>query len=139
MKLARRLLSSEPLAPYYDYEDFPGPDVQTDDEFLVAATQRAHDHLPPRLHLPHGPGDRSDWRWWTIELRVHGLRGSARHRRLDHAAHDLGQPQCLDLDDRRQGIRSGARTRRTGSRHRLSPNVNRRRMDERRLNRLARR
>ena len=26
MKLARRLLASTPLAPYYAYEDFPGPE-----------------------------------------------------------------------------------------------------------------
>ena len=40
MKLARRLLASAPLAPYYAYEDFPGPKVQSDDEFLAAATER---------------------------------------------------------------------------------------------------
>jgi choline dehydrogenase len=40
MKLARRLLASKPLSPYYDRELFPGPDVQSDVELLEAARQR---------------------------------------------------------------------------------------------------
>jgi choline dehydrogenase len=40
MKLARRLLASRPLSKYYDREEFPGPDVQSDDELLSAAKQR---------------------------------------------------------------------------------------------------
>src|SRR4029077_9873095 len=40
MKLARRLLASKPLEPYYEREDFPGPDVKTDEELLAAAKQR---------------------------------------------------------------------------------------------------
>ena len=40
MKLARRLLASRPLQPYYAYEDFPGKDVQSDDELLGAAKAR---------------------------------------------------------------------------------------------------
>src|SRR6201985_1704423 len=36
MKLARNLLKAAPLAPYYAYEDFPGPRVQSDHEFLAA-------------------------------------------------------------------------------------------------------
>src|SRR5581483_2256150 len=40
MRLARNLLKSKPLAPYYDYEDFPGDQAQTDDELLAAAKER---------------------------------------------------------------------------------------------------
>ncbi len=40
MKLARRLLASPPLAPYYDREEFPGPQVQSDAELMAAARQR---------------------------------------------------------------------------------------------------
>ena len=62
MKLARRLLSSAPLSPYYDYEDFPGPNVQTDDEFLVAATQRAQTTFHPGCTCRMGPAtDPSPW------------------------------------------------------------------------------
>ena len=40
MKLARQLLSSKPLEPYYAFEAFPGPDVRTDDELMGAAKER---------------------------------------------------------------------------------------------------
>jgi choline dehydrogenase len=40
MKLARRLLASPALSKYYDREEFPGPNVQSDDELLGAAKQR---------------------------------------------------------------------------------------------------
>ncbi|MGZ3341575.1 MAG: GMC family oxidoreductase [Reyranella sp.] len=40
MKLARRLLASQPLMKYYDREEFPGPQVQSDEELLGAAKQR---------------------------------------------------------------------------------------------------
>ena len=40
MKLARRLISSPALSKYYDREEFPGPQVQSDDELLGAAKQR---------------------------------------------------------------------------------------------------
>jgi choline dehydrogenase len=40
MKLARRLLSSQPLSRYYEREEFPGPGVQSDDELMGAAKQR---------------------------------------------------------------------------------------------------
>ncbi|HJQ56286.1 MAG TPA: GMC family oxidoreductase N-terminal domain-containing protein [Vineibacter sp.] len=40
MKLARRLLASQALSPYYDHEVFPGKQVQSDAELLEAAKQR---------------------------------------------------------------------------------------------------
>ncbi|UYN95405.1 MAG: GMC family oxidoreductase N-terminal domain-containing protein [Enhydrobacter sp.] len=40
MKLARRLLASKALSPYYDREEFPGAHVQSDDELMSAAKQR---------------------------------------------------------------------------------------------------
>ena len=108
MKLARRLLKSDPLAPYYDYEDFPGPGVQTDDEFLAGRHQARHHHVPSRLHLPHGPSGRAMGRGRRPVARS-WLAGLARDRCLDHAADDLGQPQRLHHDDRRQGERSDPR------------------------------
>src|SRR4030081_3086113 len=72
MKLARRLLSSAPLAPYYAREDFPGPDVQTDDEFLAAATQRGTTTFHPGRTCRMGPAD-SSWAVVDDPLRVHGL------------------------------------------------------------------
>jgi choline dehydrogenase len=40
MKLARRLLASRALSPYYDREEFPGAHVQSDADLLEAARQR---------------------------------------------------------------------------------------------------
>jgi choline dehydrogenase len=74
MKLARRLLKSEPLKPYYDYEDFPGPDVQTDEEFLQAATKRGTTTFHPGCTCRMGPADAS-WAVVDDQLRVHGLEG----------------------------------------------------------------
>jgi choline dehydrogenase len=74
MKLARRLLKSEPLAPYYDYEDFPGPGVESDDEFLDAATRRGTTTFHPGCTCRMGPAD-STWAVVDDHLRVHGLDG----------------------------------------------------------------
>jgi choline dehydrogenase len=74
MKLARRLLKSEPLSAYYDYEDFPGPGVQTDDEFLQAATKRGTTTFHPGCTCRMGPADAS-WAVVDDQLRVHGLEG----------------------------------------------------------------
>jgi len=40
MKLARRLLKSKALSKYYDREEFPGDQAQSDDDLLTAAKQR---------------------------------------------------------------------------------------------------
>ncbi|WP_315807016.1 MULTISPECIES: GMC family oxidoreductase [unclassified Bradyrhizobium] len=74
MKLARRLLASAPLAPYFAYEDFPGPKVQSDDEFLAAATQRATTTFHPGCSCRMGPAD-STWAVVDDRLRVHELDG----------------------------------------------------------------
>ncbi|MDA9467266.1 GMC family oxidoreductase [Bradyrhizobium sp. CCBAU 53415] len=74
MKLARRLLKSAPLSPYYAYEDFPGPNVNTDDEFLHAATERGTTTFHPGCTCRMGPAD-SNWAVVDDQLRVHGLEG----------------------------------------------------------------
>ncbi|MGJ5178459.1 GMC family oxidoreductase [Bradyrhizobium oligotrophicum] len=74
MKLARRLLASAPLAPYYAYEDFPGPKVSSDDELLAAATQRATTTFHPGCSCRMGPAE-STWATVDDRLRVHGLQG----------------------------------------------------------------
>ena len=74
MKLARRLLSSAPLSPYYAYEDYPGPAVQTDDEFLAAATQRAQTTFHPGCTCRMGPAT-DPLSVVDDRLRVHGLEG----------------------------------------------------------------
>lgn len=74
MKLARNLLKSAPLSPYYAYEDFPGPNVNTDDEFLHAATERGTTTFHPGCTCRMGPAD-STWAVVDDHLRVHGLEG----------------------------------------------------------------
>ena len=74
MKLARRLLASKPLAPYYAYEDFPGPKVQSDDEFLAAATERGTTTFHPGCTCRMGPAD-AKWAVVDDQLRVYGLQG----------------------------------------------------------------
>ena len=74
MKLARRLLASKPLAPYYAYEDFPGPKVQSDDEFLAAATERGTTTFHPGCTCRMGPAE-AKTSVVDDQLRVHGLQG----------------------------------------------------------------
>jgi choline dehydrogenase-like flavoprotein len=74
MKLARRLLRTEPLRPYYDYEDFPGEKVDTDEELLDAARQRGTTTFHPAGTCRMGPaGD--PLAVVDDQLRVHGLEG----------------------------------------------------------------
>jgi choline dehydrogenase len=74
MKLARRLLKTEPLAPYYDYEDFPGDKVQSDEELLEAAKQRGTTTFHPAGTCRMGPAT-DPLAVVDDELRVHGLEG----------------------------------------------------------------
>jgi choline dehydrogenase len=72
MRLARNILTSKPLAPYYDYEDFPGPDVQTDDELLAAAKERGTTTFHPMGTCRMGPQN-DPTSVVDDELRVRGL------------------------------------------------------------------
>jgi choline dehydrogenase len=74
MRLARRLLASAPLAPYYDHEDWPGPGVQSDSDFLAAATERAQTTFHPGCTCRMGPAD-NPLSVVDDRLRVHGLEG----------------------------------------------------------------
>ena len=40
MKLARKLMKTDALKPYFDYEQYPGEKVQSDDELLQVAKER---------------------------------------------------------------------------------------------------
>jgi len=74
MRLARRLLKSKPLEPYYDYEDFPGPQAQSDDELLAAAKQRGTTTFHPMGTCRMGP-ESDPTAVVDDALRVRGLDG----------------------------------------------------------------
>ncbi|MBU2534417.1 MAG: GMC family oxidoreductase N-terminal domain-containing protein [Alphaproteobacteria bacterium] len=74
MKLARKLMHSDPLKPYIDYEAFPGPDVQTDDELLGAAKQRGTTTFHPMGSCKMGPSS-DPLSVVDDQLRVHGIEG----------------------------------------------------------------
>ena len=72
MKLARRLLHSEPLKPYFEREEFPGPAVQSDDELLGAAKERGTTTFHVMGTCRMGP-ESDPTSVVDDELRVHGL------------------------------------------------------------------
>ncbi len=114
MRLARRLLKSKPLEPYYDHEDFPGPGVQTDDELLGAAKQRGTTTFHPSGTCRMGPASDSNGRGRRSAARARP-RWAQGDRRLRDADHALRQPQRRHADDRREGLRHAARPRGPGA------------------------
>ncbi len=74
MKLARSLLKTKPLEPYYDYEDFPGPNVSTDDELLAAAKARGTTTFHPSGTCRMGPAS-DKLAVVDDQLRVRGMEG----------------------------------------------------------------
>ena len=115
MRLARRLLASAPLAPYYAYEDFPGPGVQTDDELVAAATQRAQTTFHPGCTCRMGPAS-DPLAVVDDQLRVHGLEALRVVDASIMPKDDFRKSQRVDDDDRRQGVRPDQRKERAGRR-----------------------
>lgn len=74
MRLGRKLLSSDALAPYNAGEAWPGPDVQTDDEFLDAAKQRGTTTFHPAGTCRMGPAT-DPTAVVDDTLKVHGIDG----------------------------------------------------------------
>ena len=108
MRLARRLLKSKPLEPYYDHEDFPGPGVETDDELLGAAKQRGTTTFHPSGTCRMAPAS-DPMAVVDDQLRVHGLEGL---RVIDASVMPTMLSANLNAathDDRREGLRPAAR------------------------------
>ena len=62
------------MSPYYAYEDFPGPQAQTHDELLAAASQRAQTTFHPGCTCRMGPASDPS-AVVDDQLKVHGLEG----------------------------------------------------------------
>lgn len=74
MKLARRLLATKPLEPFYDFEEYPGKQVQSDDELLAAARERGTTTFHPMGSCRMGP-DTDPTAVVDDRLRVRGMEG----------------------------------------------------------------
>ncbi len=74
MKLARKIMSSEPLKPYYDHEEWPGPAVTSDEALLKGATERATTTFHPGCTCRMGPAS-DKFSVVDDQLRVHGMEG----------------------------------------------------------------
>ena len=72
MKLARRLLASEPLKPYYDLEEYPGSDCVSDEDLLEAARERGTTTFHPMGSCKMGPATDPS-AVVDDNLRVHGM------------------------------------------------------------------
>lgn len=74
MKIARRLLRTKPLAPYFDHEIYPGEDIQSDDELMQIARERGTTTFHPmgtcRMAPQNDPTAVVD-----DKLRVYGIEG----------------------------------------------------------------
>ena len=74
MKLARQLMQTDAMQPYFDGEVYPGEELQTDDELLEGARRWGnttyHVMGTCRMGPPTDPTSVVD-----DQLRVHGLEG----------------------------------------------------------------
>ena len=74
MKLARKLMSTDPLMRYLDREDLPGPQVQSDNEWLDFARRRGTTTFHPVGTCQMGPSSNVG-AVVDDQLRVHGVGG----------------------------------------------------------------
>ncbi len=74
MRLARKLLHSEPMQPFIEREDYPGAHVQGDDELLEVARARGLTTFHPGGTCRMGPAT-DPTAVVDDQLRVHGIEG----------------------------------------------------------------
>ncbi len=100
IRLTRRIVAAPALSAFKPVEYLPGPSLQTEEELHQAAAR-----IGTTIFHPVGTCRMGQDRDAVVDaqLRVHGIKGLAHRRRLDHAAHHLGQHLLADLDDCREG------------------------------------
>ena len=108
MKLARRLLHTPELAHYFDGDMLPGPQVQSDDEFLDYARQYGSTayHLIGTARM--GPAT-DPTAVVDDQLRVHGMQGLRVADASIMPQHAVGQHLRHHDDDRGEGRRHDPR------------------------------
>ncbi|MEM0989711.1 MAG: GMC family oxidoreductase N-terminal domain-containing protein [Pseudomonadota bacterium] len=74
MRLARRLMKSAALAPFYDGESYPGDAYETDEHLLQIARERGTTTFHPAGTCRMGP-DSDPTAVVDDQLRVHGMEG----------------------------------------------------------------
>lgn len=74
MRYTRSVMETQALQPYYDHEMAPGPDVQTDDEFLAYAREVGASNWHPTSSC-HMGAESDPMAVVDLELKVRGLEG----------------------------------------------------------------
>ena len=105
IRKGRELMATSPLKEVTGEEIAPGAHLQNDDELLDWVRKNAETTYHPvgTCKMGNDPMAVVD-----PELRVHGIAGPARCRRLDHADADQRQHQRAQHHDRREVRRDGA-------------------------------
>ena len=105
IRKGRELMATSPLKEVTGEEIAPGAHLQKDDELLDWVRKNAETTYHPVGTCKMGADPMAVV---DSELRVHGIAGPARRRRLDHADADQRQHQCALHHDRREMRRDGA-------------------------------
>jgi choline dehydrogenase len=74
LKIARKLLHSEPLQPYFAFEAYPGDKVQSDADWMQVARERGTTTFHPASTCRMGPAT-DPTAVVDDQLRVHGMEG----------------------------------------------------------------
>ncbi len=109
VRITRQIFASPALAQHSVEETLPGPAVVSDDALADYARRYGTTIFHPvgTCRMGEGPDAVVDSR-----LRVHGMGGSARDRRVGDAYTDHRQHQCTHHHDRRKGRSDDSRGRR---------------------------
>ncbi len=107
LRLVRSIAAQAALARFSPEEFKPGSALKSDAELLSAAAELGTTIFHPVGTAAMGTAS-NPLAVLDERLRVRGIDGPARDRRLRHAVHHIGQHQFADADDRGKGRGNGA-------------------------------